>query len=104
MSFTQKPAPPAALSAQFFNAFLDALAQQGFEPADDVAWVALTREQLACIPEVEKQCPVRKTAFKIYGNVTFRESPWSSEVTTPDQLRTHVAWNLTKRTRHLFLF
>lgn len=104
MTSAQRPVAQTALPAGFFNAFLDMLVHQGFVPAEDVAWVALTREQLSCIPEEEKCCPVRKTAFKIHGDVTFRESPWSSEVTTSAQLRSHVAWNLTKRTRHLFLF
>ena len=77
---------------------IDVLIKHGFEPAEDVAWVALTQDQMdSTAVNAVSYCSVRHCEYIQYRGIEFRVSQWAREEHT-----LYPVWNVTKRTKELF--
>lgn len=94
------------MSAPALAQLLAELAQRGLEPAEDIAWVALSAQELGQLPGDAFVCPLRGVACKRWQGVEFRTSAWV-DAASPQALASYqgrIAWNLTRRTRGFFPF
>lgn len=78
------------------DAMLDALESCEFILDEDVAWVALSEDDILTIPGTLFMCPVRFVNCVKYRGVEFRVSPWAK-----DGYRPYPVWNMTKRTKDM---
>ena len=78
------------------DAMLDALEQYEFILDEDVAWVAVTPDELRSIPAVAFMCPIRHVRCVRYRGIEFRVSPWAH-----DGLQPYPVWNVSKRTKDI---
>jgi hypothetical protein len=76
------------------DGMLDGLIGQGFIPDEDIAWVALTQDQMDEIASLPFICPIRNVDCLVYRDVEFRVSPWARA-----EHKLHPVWNITKRTK-----
>lgn len=78
------------------NAMLDALEACEFVLDEDVAWVAVSSDDIQSIPGTIFHCPVRFVDCVKYRDVEFRVSQWAR-----NDYRPYPAWNMTKRTKDM---
>ncbi len=78
------------------NALLLALEACEFVVEEDIAWIAVTQDELRSIPANPFFCPVRFVDCVKYRGIEFRVSPWAKE-----GHRIYPVWNMTKRTKDM---
>lgn len=78
------------------DAMLSALQSCEFVVEEDVAWVAITQEELKSIPARSFVCPVRHVDCVKYRGIEFRVSAWAKAGHRP-----YPVWNMTKRTKDM---
>jgi hypothetical protein len=77
---------------------INVLVKYDFIVEEDVAWVALTQDQMdSTAVNVVEFCPIRHCEYIRYRGIEFRVSPWARE-----EHVLYPVWNVTKRTKDLF--
>lgn len=77
---------------------INVLVKYDFIVEEDVAWVALTQDQMdSTAVNVVEFCPIRHCQYIRYRGIEFRVSPWARE-----EHVLYPVWNVTKRTKDFF--